>query len=900
MKTLTDLWHTKRDALISALMFVIAFALYIRTLAPSVVFIFDDTLEMQYVVPRLGILHPTGYPLYTLLGKLFTILVPLNDVAFRLNLFSAFCAALAVAFVYLVARQLTQHRLAAMLAALTFAVGDTLWAQAVAAEVYAFQMLLVASILYLTLHYGSSFDSAQDKLLTHHALFILAFTMGLALTHHRLIVLLFPAIAIYVLLIDRNLRRDWKTLARAFFFFLLPFSFYLYLPLRASVGSADGTYENTLTGFFSWVMASQYTAFLTDNPLQVTHDAAYYSTLFQNQLTFAGLALAAIGIIALLRKPREWILLIVALITTAGFAFSYRTADVQVHFLTTFLLLALFLAAGIDALSQLITHHASRITLSLFLFLIPLNLVAANYTANDLSQKWGVHDYGIDILSQPLEPNATVIGITGEMTLIRYFQENANRRPDVQTIAADKEDARLAAIAIALKENPVVYLTRPLKGAPEKYSLSSFGALIRAQPNPATTAPKIANQLDANFGTVKLIGYDVQTLNQHVENGKVFRVTLYWRVEEKIENDALVSVKILRSDHRVFGQSDHRPVRDAYPTNTWRPGEIIADTYDVPLHLGVTPGDYTINVTMYDAQSHTVIGQRDLPKLKLDADLVAPRREAWNIAHTTDADFGALALAGYSLNIDTPIRPGDALPLTLLWRAGWQKLPDDLLTRIWLEDANGKQITSRDTVLSVGYPPFAWQPHMFVRDFPIVRLPANLVDGRYAVKLAVAQQNELRGSTLLPFIPTIVNLGNIEIKNRARMMTSPVIPRALEATFDKKIKLLGYDWNNESAQLTLYWRALALMDTPYTIFVHLIDAQNRVVAYGDAEPGNGTLPTTGWIADEYIVDLHTLSLNDVPAGAYSIAVGVYDPATGARLKTGDGQERALIENVNLR
>jgi hypothetical protein len=189
---------------------------------------------------------------------------------------------------------------------------------------------------------------------------------------------------------------------------------------------------------------------------------------------------------------------------------------------------------------------------------------------------------------------------------------------------------------------------------------------------------------------------------------------------------------------------------------------------------------------------------------------------------------------------------------------------------------------------------------MFVRDFPIVRLPANLVDGRYAVKLAIAQQNELRGSTLLPFVPTIVEVGNIEIKNRARLMTSPVISRALESAFDKKIKLLGYDWKNESAQLTLYWRALALMDTPYTIFVHLIDAQNRVVAYGDAEPGNGTLPTTGWIADEYIIDPHTLSLNNVPAGTYTIAIGVYDPATGARLKTGDGQERVLIENVNVR
>ncbi len=68
-----------------------AFAVYRYTLAPSVATVFDDSLEMQLVAFRLGIAHPTGYPLYTLLGKLFTLL-PLNDVAFRVNLMSAFLA----------------------------------------------------------------------------------------------------------------------------------------------------------------------------------------------------------------------------------------------------------------------------------------------------------------------------------------------------------------------------------------------------------------------------------------------------------------------------------------------------------------------------------------------------------------------------------------------------------------------------------------------------------------------------------------------------------------------------------------------------------------------------------------------------------------------------------------
>ncbi len=891
MKTLTMIWSTRRDAVISTLVGMAAFILYLRTLAPSVVFIFDDTLEMQYVVPRLGILHPTGYPLYTLLGKLFTLIVPLNDVAFRLNLFSAFCAALAVAFVYLVAHQLVQHRLAALIAALTFAAGETFWAQAIVAEVYALQMLLVALILYLTLRLS---PSAPRPLL-----YLLAFALGLGLAHHRLVLLLLPAIVLYVFLVNRTLLHDFKTLARAALFFCAPLLLYLYLPLRASVGSADGTYENTLTGFFNWVMAAQYTAFF-ENPLHVQRDAAYYWTMFQNQFTLAGLALIVVGGIAMLRKPRETLLFLsIALIAEAGFAFNYRTADVEVHFLTTFLLLALWLAIGIDVLVRATTSFALRFTFLILALLVPLYLLMNNFATTDLSAKWDVYDYGRDMLSQPLESNATMIGITGEMTLIRYFQENAHLRPDLETIAADKEDARLKAVENALKQNRTVYLTRPLKGAAEKYSLVSLGPLIRVHPQPITTMPQNISPLDANFGAAKLIGYTIQTLEQHAENGRALRVTLYWHVEDKIETDALISVKVLRSDHRVFGQSDHRPVRDAYPTPAWRPGEIVADTYDVPIFFGVTPSTYTIHVTMYDATTNEILGQANVSQVSLTADVNPPRRETWNIANTTNADFGVLSLAGYSLDTRAPMRPGDALPITLLWRAGWQKIPDNLMMRVWLEDTNGKQIASRDTLLSIGYPPFEWQPHSYVRDLPVMRPPANLADGIYAVKLAVVQDHQLRGSTLLPFMPTIVELGKVEIKNRARRMDAPIIPRALEATFDRKIKLLGYDWKSDSTQLTLYWRAITLMDTPYTVFIHLLDAQNRVVAYGDAEPGNGTLPTTGWIENEYIVDPHTL-VGEVAPGTYSIEIGVYDPVTGVRLKTNEGQERVLIENITAR
>jgi hypothetical protein len=546
-----------------------------------------------------------------------------------------------------------------------------------------------------------------------------------------------------------------------------------------------------------------------------------------------------------------------------------------------------------------------------------------------------MHDYGQDVLHQPLEKNADVIGILGEMTLLRYFQSIQGLRPDVQTIAADDPGQRLDAVADAMGQNRPVYLTRQLDGVPERYSLSSLGPLIRVQPLPVTRVPRISHPLDADFGPAKLLGYDLDVGRLtaipdlwHAENERFLRVTLYWQSVEKMQTDAAVSIKVLRSDQRVFGQVDHRPVLGAYPTTDWRPGEIITDTYAVPLFLGTTPGDYMINATLYDANAGTVLGQRDLQKIALGADVQAPRGpsprvtvgsdeyfaqslagysiDSWNIEQTVNADLATFSLVGFSIDTGehVAVRPGDALPLTLLWRAGSTRLSDDMLVRTWLEDSKGQTVASRDAPVSVGYTPSRWQADSYVRDWPLLRVPANVADGIYQAKLAVVSNQQLRGSALLPFSPTIVNLGRVEIKNRPRQMQPPSISNPVSAVLDDKIKMLGYDLTRDVPQrgvrLTVYWKSLALMDTSYTVFLHLLDGNNNVIVSADAVPGGGDLPTTGWIENEFITDTHAFTLPpDMLEGGYPIEIGLYDPATSARLKTADGQDHVVITSVNI-
>ena len=102
------------DVLLALVSFVSALAIYTRTLTPGL--LHGDSGEFQTLAYLLGHTHPTGYPIYLLLAKLLTFL-PLGDVAYRVNLFSAFMGALTVAGIYLSGRLLVKYRAIAFIGA---------------------------------------------------------------------------------------------------------------------------------------------------------------------------------------------------------------------------------------------------------------------------------------------------------------------------------------------------------------------------------------------------------------------------------------------------------------------------------------------------------------------------------------------------------------------------------------------------------------------------------------------------------------------------------------------------------------------------------------------------------------------------------------------------------------
>ena len=643
------------DLVIATLAFIVTIIAYLRTLAPSVAAVFDDTLEMQLVGFRMGIAHPTGYPLYSLLASLFAA-IPFGNVAYRVNLLSAISGALVAPVLYFAARRFACGRRAALAAALLFVFSPIFWSQSVVAEVYSLNSLFVAGGLLLTLDAGLAFrpispgagalGRADSSASAFPKIIVLAAFLGLSLTHHRTMILLLPAIVVYLWIRAGGLATIRRLpFGKVCVAFALPLLLYLYIPLRGLVTSSiDGTYQNTLPGFIQWVAGTPYVSFLSENALQQdTRTPAFFAGMFAQQFGGIAAAMALLGALWLLvRARREFILLLLAFAGQAAFVLTYRVSDIEVFYLPAFMLFCISAGCGIAALVDGarqpaiagartgiagVAASALRWTLVLAGFaaaiLLPLNMLRTSYFQEDQSDNWTAHEYGLEILRQPTEQGAIVVGILGEMSLLRYFQETEGLRPDLVLVAADQEEDRLNAVDRAARSGSPVYLTRPLPGVEAHQSLASFGPLIKVLPAPLAQPPAIGFPRLVDFGgQASLLGYalneapgvfptapqrtgssrqgpEPQRPSSGVEAGKRLGVTLYWRASKKTDENAKISLRLVDPSGRQVAQQDGMPIYDAYPTSAWRPGEVIVDTHYLPIPLGTVPGDYRITLSLY-------------------------------------------------------------------------------------------------------------------------------------------------------------------------------------------------------------------------------------------------------------------------------------------------------------
>ncbi|HET9435822.1 MAG TPA: DUF2723 domain-containing protein [Candidatus Limnocylindrales bacterium] len=432
-----------------------------------------DTAEFQTVPPILGTAHPTGYPTYVILGWLgSTVLAPLGEAAFRMNLLSAIYVGIAAGVTVDLVRRLAGSALLGVVAGLGLALTPIAWKVATHADPHALHLTLVAILLWLLVRWEEARRFAPQR--ADRWLIAAAVVTGLSIGNHSLTLLLGLPVLLYVLAVEPDILRRGRFVAACALAALAPAALvYLELPLRGGAVpwlEADLVYgsPDTLEGFLYVVTGEQFRGGISDP----------FGNLSGKLADFAALAVRELGPLAVLvpvglfvtaiRFPPYALLSGTAVAITCFFNAAYVNADIERYYLGPALLAWTWLAilggtvvdgiaggpatevvaaaggttsgeaaepavtAGpatdrrsIDPWRLAALSLAAALLVAPTAIALPARAAAVDRTADRAAELW------LDDVLSLLEPNAVVVSWWSYSTSLWYAQHIEGRRPDV-------------------------------------------------------------------------------------------------------------------------------------------------------------------------------------------------------------------------------------------------------------------------------------------------------------------------------------------------------------------------------------------------------------------------------------------------------------------------------------
>jgi len=507
--------HTARvDKCLLVLAFIGPLLAYLRTLSPTAYNL--DSAELTTAAYRLGLMRATGYPLYILVGKLFSLL-PVGDVGYRLNLMSAVFGALTVALVYRIALVLVGRPISfslprsgqafgfeglspkalALSAALCLGFSYYFWSQAVVAEVYTLHTALMAALILLLLRWR---ERSRPRLLA-----AIAGLYGLSFANHMATILLGPGLVAFVLMIAGRGTLRPRRLVPLALAFALGLSVYLYLPLRYLaapafnyVGHFDATgrfIPTDLTrpaGLWALMTGAPFQGLMFAYPLsELPGEIALFIYRLWGNFLSAGLPIGLLGALTLWRRDRPLGLMLVLLfLANVAFYVDYRVVDKETMFLPAYLVWALWVAVGFRVLYGWAAGASQRrqAALAALFGLTALAGLVINGPQVDVSQDRRAHALAESLLTR-VEPNAIILGWWASVPPMQYLQLVEGYRPDVLLINRwlISGDDLAGLIAGQLDSRPI-YLVENDRLPTTEVELISIGGAYRVRRAPAASA----------------------------------------------------------------------------------------------------------------------------------------------------------------------------------------------------------------------------------------------------------------------------------------------------------------------------------------------------------------------------------------------------------------------------
>lgn len=220
--------------------FSIPLLIYILTLERKV--IGGDTTWYALFLPQMQVLVPTGYPTFSIIGKIFSM-IPIGELSYRLNLISAIFGALTILFLFLAIQKFTDNTLISLASSFTFAFLFNFWTVANRLEFDTINSFFVSLLLYFAFLYTKNPQNKKN-------LYLFSLSIGLSLTNHPLTFFILPAFILYIILINPKIFRSIKSILLSILFLILPLTTYAWLPIRSLQGYGPVT---TLRGFLYYI-----------------------------------------------------------------------------------------------------------------------------------------------------------------------------------------------------------------------------------------------------------------------------------------------------------------------------------------------------------------------------------------------------------------------------------------------------------------------------------------------------------------------------------------------------------------------------------------------------------------------------------------------------------------------
>jgi hypothetical protein len=427
--------------LVAVTLALLAGVLYLFTAAHDIVM--GDSPELTIAAVKLGVAHPPGYPLFTMLGHIFGLL-PIGPIPFRVNLLSVACDAAAVGVVFLTGFHLSRSQLAAALGALILAFNPLFWSWSLVAEVFPLNNLLAVLLIYFLVVWN-------DEPQRYYKLAAASFVAGLAFSNQQTIVLLGPAVC-YLLWRHRAVLlaqpRIIVICALMFGIGLLPYGYLFWAAVRHPVWNWGGI--SSFSDVVAHVTRKGYGSFHLVGP--ELEGGSWWHRLIDLFISF-GVMLSLFSLLGLIRAYRQqrglfWFILLgfgcagplFAIITNLNLGSTPTAAYVlERFFLLSLTVVAPAVALGITLIAEAVASAAPDLPRPLALVTGALAIVLVvhvltNYPRIDQSRNHVARTYAEDLFAT-VDPDAIVL-VTGDgyALPLSYLQIVEHVRRDVTLI----------------------------------------------------------------------------------------------------------------------------------------------------------------------------------------------------------------------------------------------------------------------------------------------------------------------------------------------------------------------------------------------------------------------------------------------------------------------------------